>query len=141
MFITENLYLRPFRESDMEDLLLMSNNTQLERFLAIDYIVPNRPNCAESIFKFQSEALIYVIITLKSTGEFMGYSMIWQPNGAKNRGGMFGIGLLPEHWGKGYGTEVTKFLVDYGFRWLGLHRVGLGVFEGNSRAVSMYKKV
>lgn len=141
MFITDRLYLRPFRDSDMQDLLNMANNAELERFLAINYIVPNRPNGAESIYKFQSEALLYVVVTLKSTGEFMGYSMIWQPNGAKNRSGMFGIGLLPQYWGKGYGTEVTKFIVDYAFRWLGLHRIALGVFEGNERAIAIYKKV
>ncbi|TFY73946.1 hypothetical protein EWM64_g10066 [Hericium alpestre] len=44
-------------------------------------------------------------------------------------------------WGNGYGTEVMRWLVERGFEGLGLHRLALGVFETNERAVAVYKKV
>lgn len=59
----------------------------------------------------------------------------------KNRDGLFSIMLEPEFWGRGYGEEVTRFVVDYCFRSLGLHRVSLQVFEGSERALSLYKKM
>jgi RimJ/RimL family protein N-acetyltransferase len=34
-----------------------------------------------------------------------------------------------------------RFVVDYGFRWLALHRVSLGVFESNKGAIATYKKM
>jgi len=59
----------------------------------------------------------------------------------KNRDGIFGIMLEPKFWGRGYGEEVTRFVVDYCFHSLGLHRVSLGVFDGNERAKKLYEKV
>jgi RimJ/RimL family protein N-acetyltransferase len=59
----------------------------------------------------------------------------------KNRDAMFGIMLLPKAWGRGYGTEVTKFIVNHSFRWLAAHRVSLTVFSGNEGAIVLYKRV
>ncbi|MGZ7444140.1 GNAT family N-acetyltransferase [Paenibacillus sp. TH7-28] len=46
-----------------------------------------------------------------------------------------------EYWGKGYGTEALKLLLDYGFLELNLHRVSLRVFSFNDRAINMYEKI
>jgi len=40
-------------------------------------------------------------------------------------------------WGKGYGSEVMSFVVDYAFNALNLHRISLGVFSGNKRATKL----
>ena len=44
-------------------------------------------------------------------------------------------------WGKGYGTEATAIMLDHAFSTLGLHLVGLAVFEFNERAIRSYLKV
>ena len=46
----------------------------------------------------------------------------------------------PDAWGKGYGTETTKLMLDHAFTRLALHRVALTVFEYNSRAIRSYEK-
>lgn len=46
-----------------------------------------------------------------------------------------------EYWGKGYGTEGLKLLLDYAFYELNLHRVSLKVFSFNDRAIHLYKKL
>jgi RimJ/RimL family protein N-acetyltransferase len=52
-----------------------------------------------------------------------------------------GIGLGErETWGKGYGTDAMRVILRYGFTELNLHRVSLGVFEYNPRAVRSYEK-
>jgi len=43
-------------------------------------------------------------------------------------------------WGKGYGTEATELMIAHAFSGLGLHRVGLTVFEFNTRAIRAYEK-
>lgn len=43
-------------------------------------------------------------------------------------------------WGKGYGTDATCGLVDYGFRTLNLHRIYLRVFATNAAALRTYEK-
>ena len=44
-------------------------------------------------------------------------------------------------WGHGYGTEATELMVGHAFGALHLHRVGLSVFEFNTRAIRSYEKV
>jgi RimJ/RimL family protein N-acetyltransferase len=43
-------------------------------------------------------------------------------------------------WGHGYGTQATELMLDHAFRVLGLHRIGLTVFEFNERAIRAYRR-
>ena len=45
------------------------------------------------------------------------------------------------HFGKGYGSEATKLLIDFGFEQLNLHRIELEVYDFNPRAQRVYEKV
>ncbi len=43
-------------------------------------------------------------------------------------------------WGRGYGTEATRLMLDHAFGKLAIHRVGLFVFEFNERAIRAYRR-
>ena len=45
------------------------------------------------------------------------------------------------YWNKGYGTEALTLLLDYGFKALNLHNIGLRVYSFNKRAIKSYEKV
>ena len=45
------------------------------------------------------------------------------------------------NWGKGYGGEAMRLVLNYAFRELNLHRVQLTVFEYNVRAILLYEKL
>jgi diamine N-acetyltransferase len=45
-----------------------------------------------------------------------------------------------DSWGKGYGTEVTRLVVDYGFSGLGLHNVMLRCYATNEAGIRAYTK-
>jgi diamine N-acetyltransferase len=45
-----------------------------------------------------------------------------------------------ECWGKGYGTEATALMLDYGFTALGLHNIQLSVWSYNERAIRAYTR-
>ncbi|HRA00896.1 MAG TPA: GNAT family protein [Thermoflexales bacterium] len=71
----------------------------------------------------------------------IGFCALWTP--PPQHGNAFvaiGIGER-DYWGKGYGSDALKTLVRYGFLELNLHRVSLGVFEYNARAIKAYEKV
>jgi len=46
-----------------------------------------------------------------------------------------------DFWGKGYGTDAMKIMLRYAFYELNLRKVGLIVFEYNSRAIRSYEKI
>jgi RimJ/RimL family protein N-acetyltransferase len=43
-------------------------------------------------------------------------------------------------WGKGYGTETTRLMLDYAFAILGLHTVLLSTYNYNERAIRAYTR-
>jgi RimJ/RimL family protein N-acetyltransferase len=45
-----------------------------------------------------------------------------------------------EYWGRGYGTDAMRALLKLAFDAMNLHKVTLGVFEGNPRALRCYEK-
>ena len=57
----------------------------------------------------------------------------------QHRTAMFGI-LIGEKdcWGKGYGTETARLMLDYGFHALGLHNILLQVYAFNERGYRAY---
>jgi RimJ/RimL family protein N-acetyltransferase len=56
-----------------------------------------------------------------------------------NRTATFGI-LIGEQdcWGRGYGTEATRLMLDYGFNVLGLNNIMLSVRSWNERGIRAY---
>lgn len=49
-------------------------------------------------------------------------------------------GLMPDFWNKGYGTEVVKRMIVFGFRELRLHRIQAGVATENERSIRVLEK-
>lgn len=45
------------------------------------------------------------------------------------------------YWGRGYGTEALKLLLDYSFSKLNLHNILLRVYSFNTRARRSYEKL
>jgi RimJ/RimL family protein N-acetyltransferase len=79
-------------------------------------------------------------IVEKASDELIGYAGITSISNI-NRSGEYYLFIGNRRtWGKGYGTEVTRLVVNYGFRSLNLHRIMLTVFAGNSAAIRVYKK-
>jgi hypothetical protein len=64
-----------------------------------------------------------------------------KPSFIQNRSTNFGISIVPEHQGNGYGPEAVSWLLDWCFLTAGLHRVELGVFEWNERARKIYERL
>jgi RimJ/RimL family protein N-acetyltransferase len=53
----------------------------------------------------------------------------------------FGIAIGERsEWDKGYGTDATRAICDFGFGELRLERIGLSVYAGNDRARRAYEK-
>jgi RimJ/RimL family protein N-acetyltransferase len=57
-----------------------------------------------------------------------------------NRCAEFGIFIgEKDAWGKGYGTEATCLMLEYGFTVLGLHNIILKVLSFNERGIRAYQ--
>lgn len=59
-----------------------------------------------------------------------------------NRSANIRIALFDaRYFGQGYGGEAMRLAIDYGFKTLKLHRISLGVYDFNPRAIHVYEKL
>lgn len=52
-----------------------------------------------------------------------------------------GLWIIPDFWKKGYGTEASKLMVDYGFRELHLHRISARTLRNNPASQKIWEKL
>jgi RimJ/RimL family protein N-acetyltransferase len=79
-------------------------------------------------------------IIRKSDGMFVG-EVVLNELDPYNENMAFRIALAGAGlFGKGYGSEATKAVVDYGIQVVGLHRIDLEVVDFNTRAQRVYSK-
>lgn len=62
-------------------------------------------------------------------------------NAAHHRQGEIGIDILAPYQGRGYGSEAMRWILQWGFEMAQLHRIRLGVFGWNEKAIRVYKRI
>jgi RimJ/RimL family protein N-acetyltransferase len=104
---------------------------------------PMRPEEIERFFLMRAigPETLAMGIHIKGSERLIGSCAFSQLDG-DNGSALFHI-TIGEHdaWGKGYGSEATRLMVDHAFSSLGLHRVALAVFAFNERAIRAYERV
>jgi len=92
-----------------------------------------RPNEDETIVRFW--------IYEQATNRLIGFTSLIDID-RFNRRAEFVIAIGEKDcWGKGYATEGTALMLDYGFNWLCLHNIRLRVASFNKRAIPIYERV
>ncbi|MDE9517558.1 GNAT family N-acetyltransferase [Xenorhabdus bovienii] len=51
-----------------------------------------------------------------------------------------GISVDADYSGKGIGSKMMEFAIDYAFNWLAAVRIELEVFTDNEKAIALYTK-
>lgn len=88
----------------------------------------------------ESDAFVYKAVDT-GTGKVVGHislgGLSW-----KNRSSRISRVLVgsEDRFCKGIGQQMTKAVLKIGFEELGLHRIGLGVYENNKPAINCYLK-
>ena len=75
----------------------------------------------------------------KSDGAYLGEVVLMDLD-QDNRSMNFRIALGGHPFGQGFGTEATRLVVAFGLDVVGLHRIGLEVYDFNPRAQRVYEK-
>jgi RimJ/RimL family protein N-acetyltransferase len=167
---TARLNIRTQRPSDTDHLLALVNDPTVQRS-GPSYVRPRGPKLrealegqadrADNLFAGILEAKIPMsqlktpdpstapnnpITTGSPPAEdelFVGEITLhhYGPAQTKNRDATFGIDIARPWRGRGLGTEATRWLVDYAFEQLGMHRISLEVMGDNPAAFAVYRKV
>jgi [ribosomal protein S5]-alanine N-acetyltransferase len=139
--IGEKVYLRTIEPSDLERCLKWINDPEVTRFLASESMLFNSIREEDWIRNlYKSDSDFPFAICLREGDVHIGNLRL----GPINRlHGISIFGILigdAENRGRGFGTEATKLILDYAFNVQNQHRVELGVFIFNERAIACYEK-
>jgi RimJ/RimL family protein N-acetyltransferase len=135
----QKCYLTPIDENDAEKFTEWLNDLEVTRNLMMYHRIINVQNEKGLLEKIAKDHN-YSIIDIK-TDELIG-NCGYMALDHLNQTGEIGIFIgNKKYWNKGYGTEALQLLLDYGFKALNLHNIGLRVFSFNERAKKSYEKI
>jgi RimJ/RimL family protein N-acetyltransferase len=137
--------LRPVRRTDIEYFLKWFNDPEV-----IQYISLYLPMTEMAEEKFIEELgttraktdAVFVIETIDNdkTIPIGSTDLGWINN--KDHNAVFGIAIgEKEYWSKGYGTEASRLIIEYGFDQLNLHMISSGAYAFNERSIRMHKRL
>jgi RimJ/RimL family protein N-acetyltransferase len=137
----QKIVLRPYRKTDAPTILTATQDPTVRYFTGTQATF-TLEQIERYIDNFEgSDDRVGFIIALPETLEAVGEVVILEID-QRNRSAHIRIALFRvEDLNKGYGSEAMRLMVDYGFRTLNLHRLGLDVFTFNARAIHVYEKI
>ena len=142
-FIVGDLcYLRALKESDLDGpYLSWLNDFEVTRYLEVGR-TPSTPETLRAFFDDlqKSSDRILLAICDKSDNRHIGNISLRGIHPVHRRADLGIVIGDKDTWGKGYGTEATFLMVDFGFRRWNLHSIYLGVLTSNKAAIRAYEK-
>ena len=118
------LMLRRFTPADLPLLVQLNSDPQVMRWLG----GVMRPEQTADMLQTrildyyeQNPGLGVWATMLRDSGECIGFHLLNNIQGETQI--QVGYRLFPRRWGRGYATEMTSALLDYGYRRLGLERI------------------
>jgi RimJ/RimL family protein N-acetyltransferase len=94
----------------------------------------------DSFLKAQDRAFLWLIVDLAADRP-IGWCGLLGRDAANRRATLSALIGEKEYWGKGFGEDALRLLLNHGFQLLNLHSVELVVYEDNPRARRCYEKL
>lgn len=143
MYYGEKVCLRAYRQEDILLATMYMNDKELKDLLVTNIPFPmtiwEEDQWIKSQ-KYNNDGIYNFAIEDYNTGRFIGGCGIQNVNWLSR---VATVGIMigdKSYWGKGYGTEAMKLLVNFIFNDMNLNKVKLGTFSFNERAIKSYKK-
>lgn len=137
------VYLRLAKESDLDDYYAFLQDPEMIQLTGSQKSFTREEIAAwiNKIGHLNSDDRVDLLIFLKGTNELLG-EVVLNEIDTTNRSANIRIGIQGARYrGKGYGTEAMLLMLQYGFKTLNLHRIDLGVYAFNPRAIHVYEKI
>lgn len=138
--VGEKCYLSHMLVDDTEQFTAWLNDLDVTVTMAIADQIITAENEKEFLLDINKKGeYIFSIVDLK-TDKLIGSCGLHGVND-RHHNAIFGICIgNKKYWNKGYGTEATKLILDYGFNILNLNNIALTVYSFNKKAVKCYEK-
>jgi RimJ/RimL family protein N-acetyltransferase len=139
MFKGQKVILRPMQPEDVTREHEFNQDPELY-VLDCDYPRVSPRERAQAFYESRTKANDDIApFAIEVDGKYIGSCSLMH---LKNRHGNFELGIMigdRDYWGRGYGRDCIRVLLDYGFRYLGGRRIALTTHARNERAIRCYR--
>ena len=142
MIETDRLFLRPFQESDFEDLKSVWGNRETMSFYPEPYSDERiREGISKQINTFEKHGYGLFAVLDKNTGAFLGDCgiTIQDIDGVEEY--EIGYHIKKEHWGLGYAPEAARAVKRYGFETLKLRKLSSYMESAHKQSRKVAEKI
>ena len=136
---TECLILRDLVEEDAKQMFEYNTDHEVSKYLFWSAHQSMAETVAEISRYKSSEQMMQWAITLKDNGKLIGVGGFGIVNKKMLKADL-GYSFNPKYWNKGYATEMTKALIDYGFNQMKLVRIQGAVHPDNTASTKVLEK-
>jgi len=137
----KRIVLRPVNRKDLSFFIKWFNDPEILQYLTLYLPMTEmaEEKWIEGLVTRKEKDVVFMIETLR--GKSIGNCGLHNIN-HKDQDAVFGITIGEKgYWGKGYGTEAARLLINYGFNQLNLNRISSIVLSFNERSLKMHQKI
>lgn len=140
---TDRLILRPFTDDDAFDVERQAGAREVaDTTLNIPHPYPHGAAAQWILLHapaWEQGTSVTFAITEKETGKLVGAISLMIKR--EHRRAELGYWIAVERWNRGYATEASQRIIDFGFEVLGLHRIEARHFLRNPASGEVMKKL
>lgn len=129
----DNLYFKALSTNDAQEIHRFTSDEDVSRFIGWKLMISldETIDHIERMIQREIDGIyLYASIALKVSSEIIGTAMVFNFNKEANHAEM-GYVLHKNFWGRGYGRETVKLLIDFAFSTLKLHKIHANVVDTN----------
>lgn len=134
------IYLRLMTKEDAENIIKWRNSEEVRRQFIYqrDFTVESHENWIKTMV--ETGKVVQMMIVLNEGDRPIG-SVYVRDIDLEHKKAEYGIFIgETDCLGRGYGTEAAELMIEYAFKFLGIHKLMLRVYADNERAIKSYEK-
>ncbi|TCO62706.1 GNAT family N-acetyltransferase [Actinocrispum wychmicini] len=138
----QKVALREWRDDDVDDALRVFGDERVTRWLSFDN--KSRDQVSQMVSDTVQRAgeaerkEYYLAVTSRDTGGLIGFARLGLSG---VQAADLGYAIAADEWGKGYASDATHSLIDFGFSELGLHRISAAIGPENVASIAVVRRL
>ena len=140
--LTQRIKLSPVRKDEAEELHQIWIDPEVRKYLWDDLIIPETQTqevINQSLTAFANKKYGLWVARLINQKEIIGFTGYWQFFDPPQTQLLYG--LLPQYWGQGLATEISKAMIDYGFKEYGFNTINASTDLDNKSSMAVLARL
>lgn len=133
--------LRPWKESDLGNLIKFANNKKISDNLTDKFPYPYTSDYGKRFIEFAQSMKPPIVFAIDVDGIAIGGIGVHPQTDISRKNAELGYWLAEPYWGKGITTEAVKQIIDYGFKEFDITRIYARPFDNNIASKRVLEKV